>query len=121
MLDEGRITESTAIILMQSVDEALDKVAHEPLCDWKGLKRNVHFPSYYRVLQGTMLPRKLVMFFIVQRLESACYVCAAFLRAHRTARQQLYDFIGECALNKMAVLCPHAIFLIRCDFHISFY
>lgn len=96
MLDEGRITESTANILMQSVDEALDKVAHEPLCDWKGLKRNVHFPSYYRVLQGPVLPRKLVTFFVVQRLESACYICATFLRAHRTARQQLYDFIGEC-------------------------
>lgn len=103
MLDEGRITESTANILMQSVDEALDKVAHEPLCDWKGLKRNVHFPSYYRVLQGPVLPRKLVTFFVVQRLESACYICATFLRAHRTARQQLYDFIGESEIASMVI------------------
>lgn len=103
MLDEGRISEGTANILMQSVDEALDKVAHEPLCDWKGLKRNVHFPSYYRVLQGSMLPRKLVTFFIVQRLESACYICAAFLRSHRIARQQLYDFIGESEIASTVI------------------
>nr|AUS89387.1 putative sodium proton exchanger [Sesuvium portulacastrum] len=95
MLDEGRITQTTANILMQSVDEALDSVSHEPLCDWKGLKRNVHFPSYYRFLQGSMWPRKLVTFFTVERLESGCYICAAFLRAHRIARRQLYDFIGE--------------------------
>nr|ABN04858.1 salt-overly-sensitive 1 [Mesembryanthemum crystallinum]CAN99591.1 salt-overly-sensitive 1 [Mesembryanthemum crystallinum] len=96
MLDEGRISQSTANILMQSVDEALDSVTHEPLNDWNGLKRNVHFPNYYRFLQGSsMWPRKLVTFFTVERLESGCYICAAFLRAHRIARRQLYDFIGE--------------------------
>ncbi|KAL3731242.1 hypothetical protein ACJRO7_028162 [Eucalyptus globulus] len=47
MLYEGRITQTTANILMQSVDEAIDTVAHEPLCDWKGLKSHVHFPNYY--------------------------------------------------------------------------
>ncbi|XP_051144686.1 sodium/hydrogen exchanger 8 isoform X2 [Andrographis paniculata] len=63
MLDEGRITQTTANILMQSVDEAIDLVvSNEDLCDWR---------------------------------ESACYICAAFLRAHRLARQQLRDFIGD--------------------------
>lgn len=95
MLDEGRITQSTANILMQSVDEALDFVSHGPLCDWKGLKANVHFPSYYKFLQSSVVPRKLVTYFIVGRLESACYICAAFLRAHRIARRQLHDFIGK--------------------------
>ncbi|XP_059445682.1 sodium/hydrogen exchanger 8 isoform X1 [Corylus avellana] len=95
MLDEGRITQTTANLLMQSVDEALDLVSHEPLCDWKGLKANVHFPSYYKLLQTSICPQKLVMYFIVERLESACYICGAFLRAHRVARRQLHDFIGN--------------------------
>ncbi|KAF4369495.1 hypothetical protein G4B88_016435 [Cannabis sativa] len=95
MLDEGRITQSTANILMQSVDEALDFVSSEPLCDWKGLKSQVNFPNYYRFLQRSICPQKLVTYFTVERLESACYICAAFLRAHRIGRQQLHDFIGE--------------------------
>ncbi|WCJ33702.1 Sodium/hydrogen exchanger 7 [Euphorbia peplus] len=95
MLDEGRITQSTANILMQSVDEAIDFAPHGPLCDWKGLKANVQFPSYYRFLQSSICPRKLVTYFIVGRLESACYICAAFLRAHRIARRQLHEFIGD--------------------------
>ncbi|KAL4018599.1 hypothetical protein IC575_022199 [Cucumis melo] len=95
MLDEGRITQSTANILMQSVDEALDQVAYEPLCDWKGLKSNVHFPNYYKFFQTSVFPQKLVTYFTVERLESGCYICAAFLRAHRIARQQLHEFIGD--------------------------
>ncbi|KAH9620119.1 hypothetical protein KSS87_023887 [Heliosperma pusillum] len=99
MLDEGRITQSTANILMQSVDEALDLVAHEPLCDWKGLRKNVHFPNYYKFLQGSAFPKKLVTFFTVERLETGCYICAAFLRAHRIARRQLHDFIGDSEIS----------------------
>lgn len=95
MLEEGRITQTTAILLMQSVDEAMDVVSSEPLSDWKGLKSNVHFPSYYRFLQMSRLPRRLITYFTVERLESACYICAAFLRAHRIARRQLHDFIGK--------------------------
>ncbi|KAL4638073.1 hypothetical protein ACB092_03G124000 [Castanea dentata] len=95
MLVEGRITQNTAKILMQSVDEALDLVSDEPLCDWKGLKANVHFPSYYKLLQTRIIPQKLVMYFTVERLEFQCYICSAFLRAHRIARRQLHDFIGD--------------------------
>ncbi|KAJ6806539.1 sodium/hydrogen exchanger 8 [Iris pallida] len=95
MLEEGRITQNTASLLMRSIDEAMDVVSTEPLCDWKGLKSNVHFPGYYRFLQMSRLPRRLVSYFTVERLESACYICAAFLRAHRTARRQLHDFIGD--------------------------
>nr|BAX01505.1 salt overly sensitive [Bassia scoparia] len=95
MLDEGRITQNTANALMQSVDEALDKVDYEPLCDWRGLKNSVHFPNYYRFLQMSRYPKKLVTFFTVERLESACSICAAFLRAHRIVRGQLQDFVGE--------------------------
>lgn len=94
MLEEGRITQNTTILLMQSVDEAIDLVADVPLCDWKGLKSHVHFPSYYKFLQMSFCPPKLVTYFTVERLESACYICAAFLRAHRIARRQLHEFIG---------------------------
>ncbi|XP_011021707.1 PREDICTED: sodium/hydrogen exchanger 8-like isoform X2 [Populus euphratica] len=94
MLDEGRITQTTANILMQSVAEAIDLASHECLCDWKGLRSNVHFPSYYKFLQASIFPQRMITYFTVERLESACYICAAFLRAHRIARRQLHDFIG---------------------------
>ncbi|XP_050231832.1 sodium/hydrogen exchanger 8-like [Mercurialis annua] len=103
MLEEGRITQMTANVLMQSVDEAIDMASHEPLSDWKGLKDNVHFPSYYRFLQASIVPRKLVTYFIVGRLESACYICAAFLRAHRIARRQLHDFIGDSEVASLVI------------------
>lgn len=94
MLDDGRITKGTANVLMQSVDEALDLVSTESLCDWRGLKPCVHFPKYYKFLQSRIIPRKLVSYLIVERLESACYVSSAFLRAHRIARHQLHGFLG---------------------------
>ena len=103
MLEEGRITQFTANILMQSVDEALDLVSSEPLCDWNGLKPNVHFPNYYKFLQTSTFPRKLVTYFTVERLESACYISAAFLRAHRIARQQLNDFIGNYHIGLICI------------------
>ncbi|KAL0446673.1 UNVERIFIED_CONTAM: Sodium/hydrogen exchanger 7 [Sesamum latifolium] len=74
MLDEGRINQTTANLLMQSVDEAIDLVSDEALCDWKGLK------SY-----------------------SQHAICAAFLRAHRIARQQLHDFIGDSEIAAMVI------------------
>ncbi|KAE9600993.1 putative cAMP-dependent protein kinase regulatory subunit [Lupinus albus] len=95
MLDEGRISQTTANLLMLSVEEAIDLASDEPLCDWKGLKDNVHFPNYYNFLQSGRFPPKLVTYFTVERLESACYICAAFLRAHRIARRLLHDFIGD--------------------------
>ncbi|GAV67504.1 cNMP_binding domain-containing protein/Na_H_Exchanger domain-containing protein [Cephalotus follicularis] len=103
MLDEGRIIQATANLLMESVDEAIDLVSNEPLCDWKGLKDNVHFPSYYKFLQTSIFPQKLVTYFTVERLESACSICAAFLRAHRIARQQLHDFIGESEIASIVI------------------
>ncbi|KAK9277152.1 hypothetical protein L1049_006691 [Liquidambar formosana] len=103
MLDEGRITQTTANILMRSVDEAIDLVSHGPLCDWKDLKANVHFPNYYKFLQTSICPQKLVTYFTVERLESACYICAAFLRAHRMARRQLHDFIGDSEIASIVI------------------
>ncbi|XP_042501434.1 sodium/hydrogen exchanger 8-like [Macadamia integrifolia] len=103
MLDEGRITQDTANLLMQSVDEAIDLVSHGPLCDWRGLKAHVHFPNYYRFLQMSICPQKLVTYFTVERLESACCICAAFLRAHIIARRQLHEFIGENEVTSIVI------------------
>nr|XP_048318707.1 sodium/hydrogen exchanger 7-like isoform X3 [Ziziphus jujuba var. spinosa] len=103
MIDEGRITRSTVNLLMQSVDEALDLASDKPLCDWKGLKDHVHFPNYYRFLQTSICPQKFVTYFTVTRLESACYICATFLHAHRIARQQLHDFIGESDVASIVI------------------
>lgn len=99
MLDDGRITQITANLLMQSVDEAMDMVSRESLCDWKGLRANVQFPFYFKFLETSIWPQNLVTYITVERLESACSVCAAFLRAHRTARRQLHDFIGKQTLR----------------------
>ncbi|KAM3383709.1 hypothetical protein ACQJBY_008405 [Aegilops geniculata] len=103
MLDEGRITQATANILMRSVDEAMDLVSSRPLCDWNSLQSNVHFPSYYRFLSASMLPQSFITYFTVQRLESGCYICAAFLRAHRIARRQLQDFLGDSEIAKIVI------------------
>lgn len=103
MLDEGRINQTTANLLMRSVDEAIDLVSHEALCDWKGLKSDVNIPNHYKFLQSSIVPRKLVTYFTVERLESACYICAAFLRAHRIARQQLHEFIGDSEIASMVI------------------
>ncbi|KAL0723481.1 hypothetical protein Bca4012_038080 [Brassica carinata] len=103
MLDDGRITQNTANVLMQSVDEALDLVSTESLCDWRGLKPCVHFPKYYGFLQSRIIPRKLVSYLIVERLESACYISSAFLRAHRIARQQLHGFLGNSDIASIVI------------------
>lgn len=103
MLNEGRIPQTIAYLLMQSVEEAIDRVSHEPLCDWKGLRSYVNIPNYYKFLQTSVVPRKLVTYFSVERLESACYICAGFLRAHRIARLQLNEFIGESEIASLVI------------------
>ncbi|XP_042023287.1 sodium/hydrogen exchanger 8-like isoform X2 [Salvia splendens] len=103
MLDEGRINQTTANLLMRSVDEALDLVSSETLCDWKGLKSYVNIPNHYKFFQSSVVSQKLVTYFTVERLESACYICAAFLRAHRIAREQLHEFIGDSEIAAMVI------------------
>jgi hypothetical protein len=99
MLEERRITQTSALILMQSVDEALDLVMkNEGLDDWKGLNPHVQFPRYLKHLwlrNSKILPKKMVNLLVVERLELGCYISAAFLRAHRIARRQLREFIGQ--------------------------
>ncbi|XP_047969241.1 LOW QUALITY PROTEIN: sodium/hydrogen exchanger 8-like [Salvia hispanica] len=103
MLDEGRINQTTANLLMRSVDEALDLVSHESLCDWKGLKSYVNIPNHFKFFQSSIISQKLVTYFTVERLESACYICVGFLRAHRIARAKLHDFIGDSEIAAMVI------------------
>ncbi|XXG72695.1 hypothetical protein AAC387_Pa07g1736 [Persea americana] len=103
MIDNGRITQATSTLLIQSIDEAVDLIIDVPLCDWNILKAHVHFPRYYRFLQMTFFPSKLVTHFMVERLVSACYICTAFLRAHRIARTQLHEFFGESEIASLVI------------------
>lgn len=103
MLDEGRISQTIALLLMRSVDEAMDVVSIETLSDWKGLKSSVHFSRYYKLLQMSRLPGQVITYFSVERLDSACSICAAFLRAHRIARRQLHEFIGDSEIASMVI------------------
>uniref|UniRef100_A0A453AV02 Cation/H+ exchanger domain-containing protein n=1 Tax=Aegilops tauschii subsp. strangulata TaxID=200361 RepID=A0A453AV02_AEGTS len=90
-------------VRLLNVDEAMDLVSSRPLCDWNSLQSNVYFPSYYRFLSASMLPQSFITYFTVQRLESGCYICAAFLRAHRIARRQLQDFLGDSEIAKIVI------------------
>lgn len=107
MLEEGRVTQTAAMILMQSVDEALDFVMkHETVFDWKGLDPHVRFPwylRYFRLRNSRFVPKKLLNFLVVEGLELGCYITAAFLRAHRTARRQLREFIGESEIAETVI------------------
>ncbi|XP_024527647.1 sodium/hydrogen exchanger 8 [Selaginella moellendorffii] len=106
MLEEGRISENAALLLMQSVDEALDGVAkQEELSDWTGLRPYVHIPKYLKLLQSKrpFFPQKLVHYLVVERLELGCYVTAAFLRAHVYVRRHIRDFIGETEVTKAVI------------------
>lgn len=94
MLEEGRITQTAARILIQSIHEALDQVEnYSGLQDWEGLRSHVRFSWYLEYL--SLLPRRASTFFLIAQLEFACYIAAAFLRAHRMTRNYLRDFIGE--------------------------
>ncbi|KAI5075495.1 hypothetical protein GOP47_0009571 [Adiantum capillus-veneris] len=107
MVEERRVTQTAALILMQSVDEALDAaMKNEPLADWKGLDPHVQFPAYLKHLwlrNSRIVPRPLLNFLVAGRLESGCYLSAAYLRAHRVARRQLRDFIGESEIAEVVI------------------
>lgn len=107
MLEEGRITQTAAMILMQSIDEALDSVMRgDVLLDWNGLQPHVQFPCYLKNLHlrnSKFVPKKLLNFLVVERLELGCYISAAFLRAHRIARCHLREFIGESEIAEIVI------------------
>ncbi|MCO5555569.1 hypothetical protein L7F22_009114 [Adiantum nelumboides] len=107
MVEERRVTRTAALILMQSVDEALDAaMKNEALTDWKGLDPHVQFPAYLKHLwlrNSRIVPKSLLNVLVAGRLEFGCYISAAYLRAHRIARRQLRDFIGESEIAEVVI------------------
>ncbi|KAH7444411.1 hypothetical protein KP509_02G077100 [Ceratopteris richardii] len=107
MVEKGRVSQASALILMQSVDEALDAVMkNRTLSDWKGLDPHVRFPSYLRYLwlrNSRIIPRRFLNFLVAERVEFGCIISAAFLRAHRSARCQLREFIGESDIAEVVI------------------
>ncbi|KQJ88386.1 hypothetical protein BRADI_4g17381v3, partial [Brachypodium distachyon] len=111
-------------VRLLNADEAMDLVASGSICDWNGLRSKVRLPSYYRFLSMSRLPQRLIKYFTVKRLESGCYICAAFLRAHRIARRQLQDFLGDSEIARIVIVESNAVgeearmFLeeVRCTF-----
>lgn len=100
MLCEGKITQTTAILLMRSIDEAVDMVySRNKLVDWERLEAYLEFAGRSKCFQIRCLPLKLQTFFTVEKSRLACYICMAFLRAHKTARRQLRN-IGESIVDK---------------------
>lgn len=97
MLEEGRVNQIAAIILIQSVDEALDLAHDGTLQDWKGLHPHVHFPWFLKDLKWrsySWVPQRLVTYFLIEQLELGCSLSAAFLRAHREVQHHLRNFTG---------------------------
>lgn len=77
--------------------DSLQVKHHTALQDWEGLRPHIHFPGYLKYFSWrstSVLPRRASTYFLIQQLELACYIAAAFLRAHRMTRNHLRDFIG---------------------------
>lgn len=57
---EGRITQTATILLMQSIDEAIDMVdSPETLHDWEWLEAYALSPNYFKYLQMRSLSQKI--------------------------------------------------------------
>ncbi|XP_056165022.1 sodium/hydrogen exchanger 8-like isoform X1 [Syzygium oleosum] len=95
MLDDGWLTQITAYFLMGSVDDAMDSVSREPLCDWKCLKVQIDFRNDYKCFGIGIFPQKLVNYLTIEKLKFAYYTCSAFLQAHKIARRKIREYMGE--------------------------
>lgn len=95
----------------------LEQVArHDVLPDWEGLRHYVRFPRYLKYLpwrSSSFLHQKVATFLLVEQLELACYISAAFLRAHRMTRHHLREFIGN--------LPPTFPILLYLPYHLTAY
>lgn len=97
MLEESRITQTAALLLMQAVAESIDVATrHQKLDVWCGVEPHVSLPTYLKFMRKyfSWLPDRFFSWLTVGRLELATSMAAAFLRAQRHARKQLKDFMG---------------------------
>ena len=110
---------------------------HDVLPDWEGLRPYVRFPCYLKYLpwrSSSFLHQKVATFLLVEQLELACYISAAFLRAHRMTRHHIREFIGSlpptfpillfCPISKQHMRdCPNQVFIyssLSCAAYILF-
>ena len=92
--NEGRITESSISVLMESIDEAID-LATQGLHDWNYSSTHLKFPGYYRFFSTSVCPPRLTRWLVLKKLQDSCHICSAFIHAHRIARQLLLDYTGK--------------------------
>ncbi|CAI5516184.1 unnamed protein product [Closterium sp. Naga37s-1] len=108
MLEEGRVNQTAAMLLMQAVAEAVDLTTQERrLLLWKALEPHVRMPRYLRLIHRRLrklLPQRALNWVNVDRLELAASMSAAYIRALRHARQQLRDFLKDSPICEAVIL-----------------
>jgi len=92
--NEGRITESSISVLMESIDEAID-LTTQGLHDWNYISTRLKFPGYYKFFSTSVCPPRLTRWCVLKKLQDSCHICSAFIHAHRIARQLLLDYTGK--------------------------
>ncbi|CAI5478764.1 unnamed protein product [Closterium sp. Yama58-4] len=108
MLEEGRVNQTAAMLLMQAVAEAVDLTTQQRrLLLWKALEPHVRMPRYLRLIHRRLrklLPQRVLNWVTVDRLELAASMSAAYIRALRHARQQLRDFLKDSPICEAVIL-----------------
>ncbi|CAI5988173.1 unnamed protein product [Closterium sp. NIES-65] len=108
MLEEGRVNQTAAMLLMQAVAEAVDLTTQQRrLLLWKALEPHVCMPRYLRLFHRRLrrlLPQRALNWVTVDRLELAASMSAAYIRALRHARQQLRDFLKDSPICEAVIL-----------------
>ncbi|CAI5938932.1 unnamed protein product [Closterium sp. NIES-64] len=108
MLEEGRVNQTAAMLLMQAVAEAVDLTTQQRrLLLWKALEPHVCMPRYLRLFHRRLrrlLPQRALNWVTVDRLELAASMSAAYIRALRNARQQLRDFLKDSPICEAVIL-----------------
>ncbi|PHT53160.1 hypothetical protein CQW23_07622 [Capsicum baccatum] len=92
--NEGRITESTISVLMESIEEAID-LANWGLHDWNYISTRLKFTGYYKFFSTRVCPPWLPRWLHLKKLQDSCHTCPAFIHSHRIARQLLLDYTGD--------------------------
>ncbi|GJP65109.1 hypothetical protein CLOP_g22013, partial [Closterium sp. NIES-67] len=108
MLEEGRVNQTAAMLLMQAVAEAIDHtVQGRRLLLWPAMRPHVRMPRYFRALHRALrplLPQRALNWVTVDRLELAASMSAAYIRALRQTRQQLREFLKDSPILEAVVL-----------------
>ncbi|CAI5993100.1 unnamed protein product [Closterium sp. NIES-64] len=108
MLEEGRVNQTAAMLLMQAVAEAVDlSTERHRLCLWAAMRPHVRMPRFFRALHRSLrpiLPQRALNWVTVDRLELAASMSAAYIRALRQTRQQLREFLKDSPILEAVIL-----------------